>query len=77
MASSTQGQNEAGAREVDSENKKLHDIFLDGWNGYEELEVISLPFNSREFQVKYFTCCRLQQFANKFIFLFNICTPSS
>jgi len=31
--------------------KKLSDIFLTGWNLYDDLEVSDLPFNGSEFQV--------------------------
>ncbi|XP_001357338.3 immunoglobulin-binding protein 1 [Drosophila pseudoobscura] len=34
------------------EDKKLSDIFLSGWNLYEELDVSELPFNGSEFQNK-------------------------
>ncbi|XP_068150515.1 immunoglobulin-binding protein 1 [Drosophila tropicalis] len=34
------------------EDEKLSDIFLAGWNLYDELEVTELPFNSSEFQNK-------------------------
>ncbi|XP_062123454.1 immunoglobulin-binding protein 1 [Drosophila sulfurigaster albostrigata] len=34
------------------EDKKLSDIFLNGWNLYDELEVTELPFNGTEFQTK-------------------------
>ncbi|KAH8377929.1 hypothetical protein KR093_008015 [Drosophila rubida] len=34
------------------EDKKLSDIFLNGWNLYDELEVTELPFNGSEFQSK-------------------------
>lgn len=37
----------------DKESKKLHDIFLEGWNDLEAIENSSLPFNSREYQVKF------------------------
>ncbi|ALC39962.1 Tap42 [Drosophila busckii] len=35
-----------------SEERKLSDIFLSGWNLYDELEVSELPFNGGEFQNK-------------------------
>ncbi|BFF93778.1 immunoglobulin-binding protein 1 [Drosophila madeirensis] len=34
------------------EDKKLSDIFLSGWNLYDELDVSDLPFNGSEFQNK-------------------------
>ncbi|KAH8403356.1 hypothetical protein KR222_011351 [Zaprionus bogoriensis] len=34
------------------EEKKLTDIFLNGWNLFDELEVTELPFNGTEFQNK-------------------------
>ncbi|XP_034669378.1 immunoglobulin-binding protein 1 [Drosophila subobscura] len=34
------------------EDKKLTDIFLSGWNLYDELDVSDLPFNGSEFQNK-------------------------
>lgn len=37
--------------ESNGEEKKLSDIFLNGWNLFDELEVTELPFNSTEFQV--------------------------
>ncbi|KAH8274024.1 hypothetical protein KR044_008107 [Drosophila immigrans] len=37
---------------TNSEDKKLSDIFLNGWNLYDELEVTELPFNGTEFQNK-------------------------
>lgn len=39
------------AVESNGEEQKLSDIFLNGWNLYDELEVTELPFNSTEFQV--------------------------
>lgn len=36
---------------ADIEDKKLNEIFMEGWNIYEDLEKTSLPFNSTEFQV--------------------------
>jgi len=33
------------------EDQKLTDIFLKGWNIFDELEVTELPFNGSEFQV--------------------------
>lgn len=44
------------------EEKKLTDIFLNGWNLFDELEVTELPFNGTEFQVQ----------RKKNIFTFNI-----
>ena len=46
-----QQQNETTASDVEKDNKKLHDIFVEGWNEFEQLEVTNLPFNSKEFQV--------------------------
>lgn len=37
---------------VDGEEKKLSDIFLSGWNLFDELEVTDLPFNGAPFQVR-------------------------
>lgn len=37
--------------ESNGEEQKLSDIFLNGWNLFDELEVTELPFNSTEFQV--------------------------
>lgn len=39
------------AVESNGEEQKLSDIFLNGWNLFDELEVTELPFNSTEFQV--------------------------
>ncbi|KAH8248465.1 hypothetical protein KR032_011707 [Drosophila birchii] len=41
------------------EDKKLSDIFLSGWNIFDELEVSELPFNGSEFQNKVKTAMRL------------------
>lgn len=40
------------ALESNGEEKKLSDIFLNGWNLFDELEITDLPFNGTEFQVK-------------------------
>lgn len=40
------------AESSNSEDKKLKEIFLDGWDLYEELEKTSLPFSSDEYQNK-------------------------
>lgn len=37
---------------TDGEEKKLSDIFLSGWNLFDELEVTELPFNGIPFQVR-------------------------
>ena len=41
------------AESTNSEDKKLNEIFLDGWDLYEELEKTSLPFSSGAYQVKF------------------------
>ncbi|XP_017857840.1 PREDICTED: immunoglobulin-binding protein 1 [Drosophila arizonae] len=43
---------EANPDVVDGEEKKLSDIFLSGWNLFDELEVTDLPFNGAPFQSK-------------------------
>ncbi|KAL7739919.1 hypothetical protein ACLKA6_003395 [Drosophila palustris] len=40
------------AESTNGEEKKLSDIFLNGWNLFDELEVTELPFNGNEFQSK-------------------------
>ena len=35
-----------------SDDKKLHDLFMDAWNLYEELDKTALSFNSAEYQGK-------------------------
>lgn len=45
----------SAAAEAGGEDKKLSDIFLSGWNLFDELEVTELPFNGSEFQVRQFT----------------------
>ncbi|EDV33153.1 uncharacterized protein Dana_GF23124 [Drosophila ananassae] len=42
----------SAAAEAGGEDKKLSDIFLSGWNLFDELEVTELPFNGSEFQNK-------------------------
>lgn len=42
----------SAALESNGEEKKLSDIFLNGWNLFDELEITDLPFNGTEFQVK-------------------------
>ncbi|XP_017075534.2 immunoglobulin-binding protein 1 [Drosophila eugracilis] len=42
----------AASNTVGSEDQKLSDIFLSGWNIFDELEVTELPFNGSEFQNK-------------------------
>lgn len=36
---------------IDGENRKLQDIFLDGWNQYEFLDETTIDSNSLEYQV--------------------------
>lgn len=52
----------SAAAEAGGEDKKLSDIFLSGWNLFDELEVTELPFNGSEFQVRPLT---LQKSHNK------------
>ncbi|XP_055903738.1 immunoglobulin-binding protein 1 [Eupeodes corollae] len=40
------------AESTNSEDKKLHEIFLNGWDLYEELEKTTLPFSSEKYQRK-------------------------
>lgn len=52
--------------ESNGEEQKLSDIFLNGWNLFDELEVTELPFNSTEFQVytvkKHISICKYYKF---------------
>ncbi|XP_020809398.1 immunoglobulin-binding protein 1 [Drosophila serrata] len=52
-----EGNSDEGA--AGCEDKKLSDIFLSGWNIFDELEVSELPFNSSEFQNKVKTAMSL------------------
>ncbi|KAH8413083.1 hypothetical protein KR009_007820 [Drosophila setifemur] len=59
-----------------AEEQKLSDIFLNGWNLFDELEVTELPFNGSEFQNKVKTAMGLFEQATVIVNQVSMFSPN-